>query len=50
LFLGSDLASYVSGAALSLHGGGEAPAFLAVVQAALAEQAKTEAATKDGAQ
>lgn len=29
LFLASPLASYVSGAALTVHGGGEAPAFLA---------------------
>ncbi len=32
LFLASPLASYVSGAALALHGGGEAPAFLAAVR------------------
>ncbi|WP_109506148.1 SDR family oxidoreductase [Nocardioides speluncae] len=31
-FLASDLASYVSGATLECHGGGEAPAFLAAVQ------------------
>jgi NAD(P)-dependent dehydrogenase (short-subunit alcohol dehydrogenase family) len=31
LFLSSPLASYVSGAALMLHGGGEPPAFLAAV-------------------
>ncbi len=32
LFLASPQASYVSGATLALHGGGEAPAFLAAVQ------------------
>ena len=32
LFLASPLASYVSGAALLLHGGGERPAFLAALQ------------------
>ncbi len=32
LFLASPLASYVSGAALLLHGGGELPAFLAAAQ------------------
>jgi NAD(P)-dependent dehydrogenase (short-subunit alcohol dehydrogenase family) len=32
LFLSSPLASYVSGAALVLHGGGEPPAFLAAVR------------------
>jgi NAD(P)-dependent dehydrogenase (short-subunit alcohol dehydrogenase family) len=31
LFLASPLASYISGAALTLHGGGERPAFLAAV-------------------
>ena len=31
LFLGSDLASYVSGAAVACHGGGEPPVFLHVV-------------------
>jgi len=31
-FLASPLASYVSGAALAVHGGGEAPAFLAAAQ------------------
>ena len=36
LFLGSDLAAFISGAALSVHGGGEAPAFLSVVESALA--------------
>ena len=34
LFLGSDLASYVSGANLACHGGGEPPVFLTAVQAA----------------
>ncbi len=38
LFLGSDLAAFVSGAALSLHGGGEMPPFHAAVAAALAGQ------------
>jgi NAD(P)-dependent dehydrogenase (short-subunit alcohol dehydrogenase family) len=28
LFLASDLASYISGSTLTLHGGGENPAFL----------------------
>ncbi|ANH37061.1 Glucose 1-dehydrogenase 4 [Nocardioides dokdonensis FR1436] len=32
LFLGSDLASYVSGATLACHGGGEPPVFLTAVQ------------------
>jgi NAD(P)-dependent dehydrogenase (short-subunit alcohol dehydrogenase family) len=32
LFLASPLASYVSGAALLVHGGGERPAYLAAVQ------------------
>jgi NAD(P)-dependent dehydrogenase (short-subunit alcohol dehydrogenase family) len=32
LYLASPLAAYVTGAALTLHGGGEAPAFLAAVQ------------------
>jgi NAD(P)-dependent dehydrogenase (short-subunit alcohol dehydrogenase family) len=32
LFLASPLASYVSGAALEVHGGGEGPAFLAALQ------------------
>ncbi|HLM63758.1 MAG TPA: SDR family oxidoreductase [Acidimicrobiales bacterium] len=32
LYLASPLASYVTGAALTLHGGGEVPAFLAAVQ------------------
>lgn len=32
LFLGSDLASYVSGATITCHGGGEPPVFLSVVQ------------------
>jgi NAD(P)-dependent dehydrogenase (short-subunit alcohol dehydrogenase family) len=35
LFLASPQAAYVSGAALTLHGGGERPAFLAAVQAAV---------------
>ncbi|HEY0948744.1 SDR family oxidoreductase [Nocardioides sp.] len=34
-FLASDLASYVSGASIACHGGGEPPAFL-VVQKGLA--------------
>jgi NAD(P)-dependent dehydrogenase (short-subunit alcohol dehydrogenase family) len=38
LFLASPLASYVSGATLTVHGGGERPAFLAAAQA---EQATT---------
>jgi NAD(P)-dependent dehydrogenase (short-subunit alcohol dehydrogenase family) len=32
LFLGSDLASYVSGATIACHGGGEPPVFLTAVQ------------------
>jgi NAD(P)-dependent dehydrogenase (short-subunit alcohol dehydrogenase family) len=36
LFLASPLASYVSGASLLLHGGGERPAFLAAVKGASA--------------
>lgn len=32
LFLGSDLASYVSGATIACHGGGEPPVFLSAVQ------------------
>jgi NAD(P)-dependent dehydrogenase (short-subunit alcohol dehydrogenase family) len=32
LFLASPLAAYVSGATLEVHGGGEPPPFLAVVQ------------------
>ena len=36
LFLASPLASYVSGAMLTVHGGGERPAFLAAAQAAAA--------------
>ena len=35
LFLASPLASYVSGAALEVHGGGEGPAFLAALQRCL---------------
>ena len=31
-FLASDLASYVSGASVECHGGGEPPVFLHVVQ------------------
>ena len=42
LFLGSDLAAFVSGAALSVHGGGEHPEFLAVVNKALADQAAAD--------
>ena len=34
LFLGSDLASYVSGATIACHGGGEPPAFLTAFHAA----------------
>jgi NAD(P)-dependent dehydrogenase (short-subunit alcohol dehydrogenase family) len=34
LFLASPLASYVSGAALEVHGGGEGPAYLAAMQGA----------------
>jgi NAD(P)-dependent dehydrogenase (short-subunit alcohol dehydrogenase family) len=34
LFLSSPLASYVSGAALEVHGGGEGPAFLAALPGA----------------
>ena len=37
VFLASPLASYVTGASLAVHGGGERPAFLA---ASTAEQAK----------
>jgi NAD(P)-dependent dehydrogenase (short-subunit alcohol dehydrogenase family) len=33
LFLASDMASYVSGAALTVHGGGEKPAFLGAANA-----------------
>jgi len=36
-FLASPLASYVSGASLEVHGGGEAPAFLAAAQSAAAD-------------
>jgi NAD(P)-dependent dehydrogenase (short-subunit alcohol dehydrogenase family) len=32
VFLASPLASYVSGATLLVHGGGEAPAFLSAIQ------------------
>ena len=32
LFLGSDLASYVSGATIACHGGGEPPVFLTALQ------------------
>lgn len=35
LFLASPLASFVSGAALEVHGGGESPHYLAVLEAAL---------------
>ena len=35
LFLASPLASYVSGATLAVHGGGERPAFLAAAQSAV---------------
>ena len=37
-FLASDLASYVSGATLECHGGGEPPVFLSAVQSALSLQ------------
>ncbi len=40
LFLGSDLAGWVSGAALSVHGGGERPEFYGAVERALAEAQK----------
>jgi len=33
LYLASPLASYVSGSALTVHGGGEAPAFLSASNA-----------------
>jgi NAD(P)-dependent dehydrogenase (short-subunit alcohol dehydrogenase family) len=33
LFLGSDAASYISGAAVTVHGGGETPGFLAAANA-----------------
>ena len=36
LFLGSDAAAYISGAALAVHGGGERPSFLAAANAELA--------------
>ena len=36
-FLASPLASYVSGASIEVHGGGEAPAFLAAAQTAAAQ-------------
>jgi NAD(P)-dependent dehydrogenase (short-subunit alcohol dehydrogenase family) len=35
LFLASPLASYASGAALLLHGGGERPAFLAALESSV---------------
>ena len=35
LFLASPLASYVSGSALEVHGGGESPPFLAAVEEAI---------------
>jgi NAD(P)-dependent dehydrogenase (short-subunit alcohol dehydrogenase family) len=34
LFLASPLSSYISGAGILMHGGGERPAFLAAVEAA----------------
>ena len=37
LFLASPLASYVSGAALEVHGGGEGPAFLAALERCLTD-------------
>ena len=49
LFLGSDLAAFVSGAALSVHGGGEHPEFLAVVNKALKDAATEDAARTNGA-
>jgi NAD(P)-dependent dehydrogenase (short-subunit alcohol dehydrogenase family) len=38
LFLASPQASYISGAALEIHGGGEPPSFLALAQQAWAQQ------------
>ena len=38
LFLASPLASYISGASITAHGGGEAPAFLSAAKA----QAETD--------
>jgi NAD(P)-dependent dehydrogenase (short-subunit alcohol dehydrogenase family) len=50
LFLGSDLASAVTGADMAVHGGGEHPEFLAVVDAAIAEQqAQQQQGNGDGA-
>ena len=40
-FLASPLASYVSGASIEVHGGGEAPAFLAAAQSASTDQETT---------
>ncbi|MGH3520894.1 MAG: SDR family oxidoreductase [Haloechinothrix sp.] len=42
VFLASPLASYVSGAALAVHGGGERPAFLAAATAQVSEQQNKE--------
>ncbi|WP_141013173.1 SDR family oxidoreductase [Nocardioides sambongensis] len=39
-FLGSDLASYVSGAHIACHGGGEQPIFLYIAQNATTEETK----------
>lgn len=41
-FLASDLASYVSGARLACHGGGEQPVFLHIAQNAAKEQGETQ--------
>jgi NAD(P)-dependent dehydrogenase (short-subunit alcohol dehydrogenase family) len=41
-FLASDLASYVSGATIECHGGGEAPAFLTAVQSLGTESTKEQ--------
>jgi NAD(P)-dependent dehydrogenase (short-subunit alcohol dehydrogenase family) len=45
LFLGSDLAGAVTGSDMAVHGGGEHPEFLAVVEAALAAQEQTDGAS-----
>jgi len=41
-FLASDLASYVSGARVACHGGGEQPVFLHIAQAAQNDQGETQ--------